>query len=349
MVLPLVLFPGWLGTLAMALPWSAFVQVPADIWLGKHPGVELLPGARVPAGLGRRPARLLRARAPARRPARWWSRVADAVHDPRRRRHEATPTSPRLWVRAAWAYPTSFLMLIARQPPDHGLDFVGIWVMFASIDPLGGFGLREVALLYGATGVGHRHRRHADRQRRADRRSTSGPARLDQMLTKPVPLLVQVCADQFTLRRLGRITQAGVVFAWAATYVDWTPSRVVVAVVMVVSATVIFFALFVGLLVHPVLDDRRHRVRQRLHLRRQHPDPVPAHHLPARGDGGADVRPADGVRELVPLPLPARPRGSVRPARRGSQFCSPVAAVVTLAGALLVWRAGVRHYTSTGS
>ena len=28
------------------------------------------------------------------------------------------------------------------------------------------------------------------------------------MMTKPVPLLVQVCADQFTLRRLGRITQA---------------------------------------------------------------------------------------------------------------------------------------------
>jgi ABC-2 type transport system permease protein len=42
MVLPLVLFPGWLGTLARALPWSAIVQVPNDIWLGKHPGDELL-------------------------------------------------------------------------------------------------------------------------------------------------------------------------------------------------------------------------------------------------------------------------------------------------------------------
>lgn len=42
MMLPLVLFPGWLGTVARALPWAAYVQVPADIWLGKRPGVDLV-------------------------------------------------------------------------------------------------------------------------------------------------------------------------------------------------------------------------------------------------------------------------------------------------------------------
>ncbi|MET8155578.1 ABC-2 family transporter protein [Sphaerisporangium sp. NPDC005289] len=36
MTLPLVLFPGWLGTLADALPWAAMVQVPADVFLGKR-------------------------------------------------------------------------------------------------------------------------------------------------------------------------------------------------------------------------------------------------------------------------------------------------------------------------
>ncbi|MDH2429498.1 ABC-2 family transporter protein [Sphaerisporangium sp. TRM90804] len=35
MILPLVIFPGWLGTLARALPWAAMVQVPADVFLGK--------------------------------------------------------------------------------------------------------------------------------------------------------------------------------------------------------------------------------------------------------------------------------------------------------------------------
>jgi ABC-2 type transport system permease protein len=42
LVLPLVLFPGWLGTLAHALPWAAILQVPADVWLGRYQGADLL-------------------------------------------------------------------------------------------------------------------------------------------------------------------------------------------------------------------------------------------------------------------------------------------------------------------
>lgn len=42
MMLPLVLFPGWLGTVARALPWASYVQVPADIWLGKRTGTDLV-------------------------------------------------------------------------------------------------------------------------------------------------------------------------------------------------------------------------------------------------------------------------------------------------------------------
>lgn len=36
MIIPLVVFPGWLGTVARTLPWAALVQVPADIFLGKR-------------------------------------------------------------------------------------------------------------------------------------------------------------------------------------------------------------------------------------------------------------------------------------------------------------------------
>jgi len=38
MMLPLVLFPGWLGALAQALPWAAIIQVPNDVWLGQYDG-----------------------------------------------------------------------------------------------------------------------------------------------------------------------------------------------------------------------------------------------------------------------------------------------------------------------
>lgn len=42
MILPLIAFPGWLGTTAQLLPWAALVQVPADAFLGKNTGMDLL-------------------------------------------------------------------------------------------------------------------------------------------------------------------------------------------------------------------------------------------------------------------------------------------------------------------
>lgn len=42
MLLPLNLFPGLLGQIARALPWSSMLQIPADIVLGKHTGWDLL-------------------------------------------------------------------------------------------------------------------------------------------------------------------------------------------------------------------------------------------------------------------------------------------------------------------
>jgi ABC-2 type transport system permease protein len=47
---PLVLFPGWTRDVVMLLPWSGFIQVPADIWLGRRSGVEALGGLAFQAG-----------------------------------------------------------------------------------------------------------------------------------------------------------------------------------------------------------------------------------------------------------------------------------------------------------
>lgn len=42
MALPLVIFPEPWRSVAMALPWASYLQIPADIWLGKRAGPELL-------------------------------------------------------------------------------------------------------------------------------------------------------------------------------------------------------------------------------------------------------------------------------------------------------------------
>ena len=42
LTVPLVLFPGWFGGLARALPWASYLQAPADLWLGKEEGWAVL-------------------------------------------------------------------------------------------------------------------------------------------------------------------------------------------------------------------------------------------------------------------------------------------------------------------
>jgi ABC-2 type transport system permease protein len=40
--LPLVLFPGWLEAAARALPFASMIQLPVEVFLGKHTGADLL-------------------------------------------------------------------------------------------------------------------------------------------------------------------------------------------------------------------------------------------------------------------------------------------------------------------
>ncbi|WP_171166244.1 ABC-2 family transporter protein [Streptomyces sp. I05A-00742] len=44
-LLPLTVFPGTFGQVAQALPWSAMLQVPVDVLVGRHPGAAGTAGA----------------------------------------------------------------------------------------------------------------------------------------------------------------------------------------------------------------------------------------------------------------------------------------------------------------
>ena len=52
LAVPLVLFPEPFRSIVLALPWSAFVQVPVDIWLGQRQGAGVLGGLAFQAGWG---------------------------------------------------------------------------------------------------------------------------------------------------------------------------------------------------------------------------------------------------------------------------------------------------------
>lgn len=252
-----------------------------------------------------------------------------------------------LWIRAAWQYPASFVLLALGNGLITGLDFVGLWIMFSHIDSLEGFALHEVALLYGSasfalaladTAIGS-----------VERIGTYiRTGRLDQMMTKPVPLLVQVCADQFTLRRLGRLTQAGVVLGWACTHVEWTPLRVLVAVSMLVSGGLVFFGLFVGFSCIQFWTTDATEFANAFTYGGATVTQYPLNLFPREVLVGLTfVIPIAFVNWYPCLYLLGRDDPTGMPGVL--QFASPLAGAITVAAALLVWRTGVRRYTSTGS
>jgi ABC-2 type transport system permease protein len=252
-----------------------------------------------------------------------------------------------MWVRAALAYPASFWMTSGGQFVIGLLDFVGIWIMFHTVDALGGFGLSEIAFLFGATcfglGVADLVVGQVERLGRLIRMG-----RLDTMLLKPLPLLVQVCAEEFAIRRVARVLQATVVLAAACFWVSWTPAKVGLTAVMLVSGSVIFVSIFV---IFGCIQFWTHDASEVANAFTYGGNTMTQYPL--------TVFPREvvaGLTYLVPLAFvnwyPALyilDRSDPYGFPAWLRFASPLAAGVLVCVTALVWRVGVRHYESTGS
>jgi ABC-2 type transport system permease protein len=253
----------------------------------------------------------------------------------------------RLWIRSSMEYPLSFWTMTVGGVLATGIDFIGIWVMFSHLSSYGGFGLREMGFLYGTSGlaigladlfVGNVER--IGQQVRL--------GRLDAMMTRPVPLLVQVCADQFQLRRVSRVVQAGAVLGWASWTVDWTPLRVLVLVGMTVSGGVIFFCLFVSFSCVQFWTSDASEFANAFTYGGCTVLQYPLSVFPRQVALGLTfLLPIAFANWYPSLYILGRHDASSLP--RWLEFASPIAAAALVAIAAVVWRGGVRHYTSTGS
>ncbi|MGP9020621.1 ABC transporter permease [Streptomyces sp. BR1] len=254
-----------------------------------------------------------------------------------------------MWIRSTMAYRLSFAMTTFANFAATGLDFVAILLMFSHVDALGGYSLPEVALLYGASGTAFGLADLAmGSMDRLGRRVRDGT--LDTLLVRPVPVLAQVAADRFALRRLGRITQGLLVLGYALLTLDihWTPLRVLMIPLMLLSGGVVFSAVFVAGAAFQFVAQDASEVQNSFTYggvtMLQYPPTVFAKDM---------VR---GVTFVVPLAfanwLPSmyvldRPYPLDLPTWLA--FAPPVVAVGCCALAGVAWRAGLRSYRSTGS
>jgi ABC-2 type transport system permease protein len=173
---------------------------------------------------------------------------------------------------------------------------------------------------------------------------------LDMLLVRPAPVLAQAAADRFALRRLGRITQGALVlgYAVATLYISWTPLKVLMVAMTVLSGGAIFCAVFVAGGAFQFVAQDASEVQNAFTYGGttllQYPPTVFAKELVR---GVTFVLPLAFVNWLPALYVLGRPYPLDLPS--WVAFTPPLVAAgcCTLAG--LAWRAGLRSYRSTGS
>ncbi|WP_439900803.1 ABC transporter permease [Streptomyces somaliensis] len=255
-----------------------------------------------------------------------------------------------MWIRSTMAYRLSFAMTLLTNLVANFFDFVVILLMFGHVRGLGGFAFGEVAFLYGTTSTAFGLADLAVGQvGKVGRRVRDGT--LDTFLVRPAPVLAQVAADRFALRRLGRLAQGLLVLVWslaALEGVEWTPLKALMVPLTVVTGAVIFGSLMTAGAAFQFWAQDAAEVANSFtyggNTLLQYPPSIFAGEL---------VR---GVVYVVPLAfvnwVPALyVLGREAPAGLPpwAAFASPAVAAVCAVLAGLAWRAGIRSYRSTGS
>ncbi|CAG7624620.1 ABC transporter permease [Actinacidiphila bryophytorum] len=254
-----------------------------------------------------------------------------------------------MWMRSTTVYRASFVMTAAGNFAATALDFVTIMLMFSHIHALGGFTLSEVAFLYGTAstsfGLADLLMGSMDRLGERVRDGT-----LDTLMLRPAPVLAQVAADRFALRRLGRLVQGLLVLGWSLPRagVDWTPVNLALLPLTLLVGAAIFGAVFVagGAFQFWAGDaaQLQNSVTYGGATLLQYPPALFSRELVR---GVTFVVPLAFVNWLPALHMMGRPDPLGLPG--WVDFAGAPVAAACCALSWLVWRAGVRSYRSTGS
>lgn len=253
------------------------------------------------------------------------------------------------WCRAVAQYPGSLALLALAQAFSTAAELTAVLVVFGHAGELAGFTAREALLVYGlaALAFGTADLLMGSVERIGDHIRTGS---LDTMLVRPVPALVQLAADHYSPHRLGKIVPAAAIvgYALAALDVPWTLGRVLYTPVLLAGGVAICCAIWtIGACLQFFVTDAREAANSVTYGGQALTE------YPLAVYGRGIVRAATFTVPLAfvswqpALYLLDRPDPTGLP--EWLRFAPPAVAAVLCAAAALAWRAGLRHYRSTGS
>jgi viologen exporter family transport system permease protein len=253
-------------------------------------------------------------------------------------------------IRSQMQFPASLAMLALAQFGGTLIEFGGIWALFNRFGKIKGWTLGEVALFYGIVSVTFAL---ADTISRGF--DVFGPefvktGNFDRLLLRPRAAALQLLGHEFRLTRIGRLLQGLLVLAIAANLaeIEWT----LPAAILLLAAITGGIALFVGILV--LQATLAFWTVESLEMANiltyggveaaQYPLDIYSRWL---RDFLIFVVPIGCVTYFPAVRLLRHPEPLGAPAWLLDS--SPIFGFLFLAVSLVVWRQGVRHYTSTGS
>jgi ABC-2 type transport system permease protein len=150
-------------------------------------------------------------------------------------------------IRAQMQYKLSFWLELLGFALTTGLEFSVVAILFTRFPSLGGWHIAEIALLYGLTETSFSLTEMIGRGFDAPFEVMMQRGTFDTLLTRPLDGFFQVLASEFQLRRLGRTAQALTVlgFAFSQLPISWTPAKLLLIPLSVLSGTVIYLGLFI--------------------------------------------------------------------------------------------------------
>ena len=148
-------------------------------------------------------------------------------------------------VRSQLAYRTSFWLNVATSVAVGLVEFIELYVILANVPVFGGLNLSQAALVFALANAGFALADFVFGQ--LDTMPTYlRLGRLEAMLVRPMPLMLQLITADFQLRRLGRVAISVVIIivVLPALHLEYAPSTIYLLVITPFVGAAIYAAFF---------------------------------------------------------------------------------------------------------
>ena len=251
--------------------------------------------------------------------------------------------------RSEMQYRASFIAEIVGNLLITGLDFAMLLILLNRFQAIGGWTLAEVAFLYGTSAVSFSLAELAvGLFDNFDQMVVRGE--FDRVLIRPLPVVFQMLAGAFPLRRFGRLVQGSAALILALTLLRpiWSMGQWLFFGVTIAGGAVFFMAIFILGATSAFWSPQSNEVANIFTYGGQFMTSYPMHIYAAwLRSIFTFLIPMAFVNYYPALYLLAKPDPFGLPA--WVPFLSPLVALLAFRLAVAAWRVGVRRYQSTGS